>query len=59
MYIKRIEETTFVEKDKIVVNTLEKNLKDLSLIKKSIVVNKNIVNFFEFQIFQNNMTLFF
>tara|TARA_Y100001958_G_C21158823_1_gene493211 strand:+ start:398 stop:961 length:564 start_codon:yes stop_codon:yes gene_type:complete len=41
------EETTFVEKDKIVVNTLEKNLKDLSLIKKSIVVNKNIVNFLE------------
>ena len=41
------EETTFVEKDKIVVNTLEKNLEYLSLIKKSIVVNDDVVNFLE------------
>ena len=40
-------ETTFVEKDKIVVNILKKNLKDLSLIKKSIVVNEDIVNFLQ------------
>ena len=51
-------ETTFVEKDKTVINTLEKNLKDLSLIKKSIVVNEDIVNFLELNNFKQYDIIF-